>query len=398
MASVNLLRGRPGAGKGYEGVAFHIIPAIQAGRKVITNMQLNVDHFCTVFGEHVRDLLECRPDRVQIEGVPGKKVVLAKYRWQFSDVSDYDSDWRHPETGQGPLYVIDECHKALRKGDELREVEEWFAEVRHTGSNVLLMTQGTRKVNPNIMDLVQLTFLCSKVPGDESSYYRKVIDGLRGQAINTATRKYESWVYPFYKSHTKTDVAVTEALTNDVKSLSSHWVIRGAKLFMVGGVLWFAYLILDFMYFDDPPPSDPVTEVQKVKPSANLTNDYIALESAFNDSTSSPSSVPVVDAVQTMHDELPSGPNGHPFEGYNIAIKGTVGAKGVTKYVLSFAQNGQTAFQLTSSQLAENGYEISDMGQCLMKLGYESYQKYITCGYHNLTVASSISAPSVESL
>lgn len=393
MASVNLLRGRPGAGKGYEGVAFHIIPSIKEGRKVITNMQLNVDHFVSVFGEEVRELLECRPDKVVIPRVKGR-VSLASYRWQFSEVEDYETEWRHPETGQGPLFVIDECHKALRKGTELREVEEWFAEVRHTGANVLLMTQGTRKVNPDIMDLVQLTFLCSKVPGDETKYYRKVIDGLRGNALNTAVRTYEAWVYPFYKSHTKSDFAVTEALTNDVKSLSSHWVIRSAKLFMLGGIIWFCYLIFDFMYSDDEPL--PVPQVSSVRASEKPTSDFAALQATFNrppveDSASSDPVHPV-----TMYDEKPV-PDGHPYNGYNISIKGTYTVSGDTRYALSFATNGQAAFMLNSSQMIDNGYIVKSMGPCLMQLSFDSYTKYITCGYHQLTASASVT-PSASSM
>ena len=43
--AVNLLLGSPGSGKSYEAVAFHVLPSLQAGRKVITNLPLNVDEF-----------------------------------------------------------------------------------------------------------------------------------------------------------------------------------------------------------------------------------------------------------------------------------------------------------------------------------------------------------------
>ncbi|MER0370175.1 zonular occludens toxin domain-containing protein, partial [Vibrio vulnificus] len=54
---INLIVGRPGGGKSYEAVVFHIIPAIQNGRKVVTNLPLNIDHFVKVFGEDARSLI-----------------------------------------------------------------------------------------------------------------------------------------------------------------------------------------------------------------------------------------------------------------------------------------------------------------------------------------------------
>jgi len=400
MASVNLLRGRPGAGKGYEGVAYHIIPAVKSGRKVITNMQINIDHFCDVFGEECRALIECRPDRVH--GVNNWRYDKDDIcyddddndpRFMFSHVDDFDSTWRHPETNQGPLYVIDECHKPFRKGIQLREVEEWFAEVRHTGSNVLLMTQGTRKVNPDILDLVQLTYLVSKVPGDEGSYYRKTIDGLRGQAMNSETRHYESWVYPFYKSHTKSDSAVAEMAAFDVKSIRSHWIFITSKLFLVIGFLVLCYLAYDFFASDD---LDPSTVAPANPPKNPLSNDFASLQSTFDTMPVIPDTAVSVAVQQvTMHDQDPRHSDNHPFSGFNISIAGSLRFKDQETYLLSFAQNGQSAFTLSSDQLVAKDYEIEFMGECLVKMVYqEDFDKFITCGYHSQSVTTPLSGGS----
>jgi len=45
---INLLLGQPGGGKSYEAVAFHILPALAQGRKVITNMPLDLEHICSI--------------------------------------------------------------------------------------------------------------------------------------------------------------------------------------------------------------------------------------------------------------------------------------------------------------------------------------------------------------
>ncbi|KRS22353.1 hypothetical protein AAY72_03840, partial [Alishewanella sp. WH16-1] len=54
---INGLSGRPGAGKTYEAVVSHILPALKQGRKIITNIPLNVDWFVSVLGEPARDLI-----------------------------------------------------------------------------------------------------------------------------------------------------------------------------------------------------------------------------------------------------------------------------------------------------------------------------------------------------
>lgn len=60
--ALNIIVGRPGSGKSYEAVAFHVIPAIKEGRRVVTNLPLMMDHLIAVFGEEVRDLVEVRQD------------------------------------------------------------------------------------------------------------------------------------------------------------------------------------------------------------------------------------------------------------------------------------------------------------------------------------------------
>jgi zona occludens toxin len=45
---INGLSGRPGSGKSYEAVVTHILPALQQGRKIVTNIPLNIEWFVSV--------------------------------------------------------------------------------------------------------------------------------------------------------------------------------------------------------------------------------------------------------------------------------------------------------------------------------------------------------------
>jgi len=54
-----LLEGVPGSGMSYEAVAYHVIPALKAGRKVVTNLPLNVEAIRAVNPDWA-ELLEIR--------------------------------------------------------------------------------------------------------------------------------------------------------------------------------------------------------------------------------------------------------------------------------------------------------------------------------------------------
>ncbi|OXC99408.1 assembly protein, partial [Vibrio parahaemolyticus] len=77
------IAGRPGGGKTYEAVAYHIIPAIKDGRKVITNITLNIDWFVKVFGEDVRELIKI---------VDGRLTDFGSTTRPFSQIEDYSDE------------------------------------------------------------------------------------------------------------------------------------------------------------------------------------------------------------------------------------------------------------------------------------------------------------------
>jgi zona occludens toxin len=237
---INLLLGAPGGGKSYEAVAFHVIPALIEGRKVITNLPLLLD----AFPHEWRALLDIRRRTMK----PRPEVDEAKAAFMFkrfgtvadqsfnpnpfANVEDYGREeydeetdltrwtdpWRHPTTGEGPLYVIDECHKPLPRRGTPVAVEEWFAEHRHGRCDVLLMTQSHGKMNQAIKELVQLCYRVRKAThlGFSDKYVRKVLDGVNGTVMNETTRDYDSTFFKYYRSHTQSTTAGKEAAAKDI--------------------------------------------------------------------------------------------------------------------------------------------------------------------------------------
>ncbi|WP_373455386.1 zonular occludens toxin domain-containing protein [Pseudomonas aeruginosa] len=46
---INLILGQPGGGKSHEAVVYHVVPALNQGRKVITNLALDMEQVQSVF-------------------------------------------------------------------------------------------------------------------------------------------------------------------------------------------------------------------------------------------------------------------------------------------------------------------------------------------------------------
>lgn len=222
---LNILVGRPGGGKSYEAVVFHIIPAIKSGRKVITNLPLNVDAFVDVFGHESRDLIEIRQDKMTEEGM----------LYALSTKECFTSDTWRDENGKAALYVIDECHfqfpnqgRTKTKNENLLDCMEHFSMHRHHGQDFLFITQALKKIHRDLKDMIQTQYRVSKnvALGSDKSYTKKVFDGAVGSnssAINTEIRKYKPQYFKFYKSHTQSSGDVKEANASDVKPVWKHW-------------------------------------------------------------------------------------------------------------------------------------------------------------------------------
>ncbi|ELI5732291.1 hypothetical protein RRK63_000943 [Vibrio fluvialis] len=353
--AITLIKGRPGAGKSYECVVHHILPSIKDGRKIVTNIPLNVDHFTFIYGEHVRDLLEVVP--FDFDG--GHRYL--------SDPEDYKKyqDWKN-DKGQGCLFVLDECHlifplsgRGKSQSDLAEKQIEFFSGHRHWGFDFIFLTQSDRKINRLLREDIEICIELRKnrAMGDKS--YRRYVfyygDGKKGGLIEQGSREYEDKFFPFYKSHTKSEGEVTEANIKDMKKWHQHWVIRIPVALMVVGVFFSVKNISHA--FGDKPKSEPVEVVQQ-------------------------SAKPVRNA--------PAKPSfkGLPFGEFEIFIEGYSDSSYVDKNGIYhvqkqvyFSASNSTKFsvdlKLDDFYLA--GYQVSVYGPCMVRLTYESATKLVYC-------------------
>lgn len=353
---INLLLGPPGGGKSYEATVYHVLVALNRGRKVITNLPLVVDQL-ELICPGARELVELRSH----ERINGEQVR------PFSHVSHYGDTWRHPADGSGPLYVIDECHMCLPLRGTPIEIEEWFSMHRHELADVLLITQSYGKINRAIRDLVQVVYRCRKATafGSNGRYIRKVQDGLRGEVVNQTIRTYDPKYFKLYQSHTKSG-AGQELAAADIKPIWSHWSFKGAAVCLV------FFLVMVFNMENPFSVKLPPKVAEQASASApGALRQLRGSEDSIPVPDLLPVSVPAVSAPAAA--EPPPTPQ-HPWSGYGLhvvaIVQGERDGQPALRGLMRVSQNGQPVATLPFDDLTRAGYELSVRSSCVVSLRF----------------------------
>ncbi|WP_036799687.1 zonular occludens toxin domain-containing protein [Photobacterium marinum] len=358
---IYLIAGRPRSGKSYEAVKYHVIPAIKSGRKVITNLPLNIEHFKKIYGAEVEELIKVVEfDYADFEG--------ATVTFPFSTPDYYMDDWRD-DKGVGPLYVIDEAHFSLPKGKTLDAVKKYYTMHEHYGIDILLMTQNPRQLDADILNLVEILYRTIKntALGSTSTYTKKVVDGWRGAVVNEEQRKYDKTIFPFYKSHTQSKKEVLEREASDIKPIWKHWSFVGGALFLLLGIPWLIYSLAGLFSDEEPEPEPvPVIEVVAEKPA-----------SVDDGSPGRPPEDIEIDG---------------PLSGFDMFITGW--ARQVYYYddmrdydinqnfylvYLDVYKGASKRFSITNRDLVSMGYKFVALSDCVFKLEFGGEQRIVTC-------------------
>lgn len=409
---INLLEGVPGSGKSYEAVVYHVLPALQSGRKVITNLPLNLNAFSVLYpdlvhlielrksplpilgrwdaeaanrGEHaflvgqfenpVSQELRLSADAPEVQTMPDGTRYLPppKNLPLFGSVWDFYSDWRN-DKGVGPLFVIDECHVSFPKPKRNKpkgtseEVVEWFKLSRHFGADVLLMTQRMKALEEEIAGLAEFHVRVRKAAflGKPDHYIRRVFAGYFGGEVAVDERQYLSQYFPLYKSHTQGQTVI-ENRDSDEKPDHLKWQRRGRIFMLVGfaGIAWIVGGILYDSFIAKPVPKKASGGMQPIAlasaPQSPSVKPPVALPAA-------PISVDSV-AVPPVPLDDPD-----PLETKQIHMTGCLvrNSTGETLCTFAVSQNGMPVFQVTSIELEQIGYQFSNLGHCASLLKWKS--------------------------
>lgn len=383
---INGLEGIPGSGKSYEAVTFHVLHALAQGRKVITNLPLQVAEFEKISATY-RDLIELRhksspvlgtwdPARVDengngeafqlLTGVPIQKSGVDN--GVFGSVWDYYTTWKHPRTGQGPLFVIDECHTSMPKLGIDMQVVEWFKLHRHFNCDVLLATQNFRDVNQPIANLLAMLVKVRSadvLSGKKDSYIRKVHAGFRGAVISTEIRKYQVEFFLLYKSHSQGN-SVAESTASDVSPMLVKFKRFSRVFYLVTAVycVWAGY-----RWFQ-PKPS------QVLQPVATL-----AVPGAVNKiDASKPLKESAAVAVDPQKMQLmPSDEIPEPYASKGLHLTGRMELGKRILYTFAVSNANTRLGQVTSDDLKKIGYVWQPLTDCSGTLRWKGTAKAVTC-------------------
>nr|WP_315230985.1 zonular occludens toxin domain-containing protein [uncultured Albidiferax sp.] len=415
---INGLEGIPGSGKSYEACVYHVLDALKKGRMVITNLPLDMDTLQAMDPGYV-DLVQRRTrpmpilgtwdaDRVDENGngdafqlfvetaseftMPtGEKIGTARPKSPtkasatiFSGVWDYYSTWKHPTTGQGPLFVIDECHVAMPVQDTDAQVVEWFKLHRHFNADVLLMTQSFRDINQPIARLMAMLVKVRKadILGKKDHYIRKVHAGYRGAMISDEQRKYRPELFRLYKSHTQGN-SVSESVASDV----SPFIVKFNRFkwfFVVITALACAYA---FTPKDDKkklPTSTPQRTTAAPKP-AQLA------ASAAQPAAPKTAASAAAETTATVDDPYPE-----PYGPKGLHITGHISAKGRGVYTVAVTDGMAVIGMVTSADLVKVGYTFEPLNDCAAVVAFGSRKRTIVCDAPQATLIPQMQATTPE--
>lgn len=356
--------GRPRSGKSYESVVYHIIPAVKAGRKVITNVTLNIDWFVKLFGPEVKSLIQV---------VDGKLNEFGKLDRPFSKFEHYRDEWRD-EQNRGPLYVIDEAHMVLPNRNLDAAILEFYSLHGHYGLDIILLTQDLRKIHRDVKAMIEMTYYCAKNTafGSDKTYTKKVRIGATTEVVNEEQRRYKSVYFPAYQSHTQSKGSVAEVMANDITPIWKRWPFLGAALFIPFGIFLF---IFAFSGGDD---------VESVSPEPVVK---------------SQSSVPVISVPDGQPSDKPkkkkSAGDFGPLNDFQMFVTGyskQIAYSSRTRYTgelnrdLTFYRiyvavyaDQELRFTFDQTQLQEIGYTFSVLADCVYEVSWHDVSRILTC-------------------
>ncbi len=361
--------GRPRSGKSYESVVYHIIPAIKSGRKVVTNVTLNLDWFVKIFGQEVLELISV---------VDGQLNQYGKMDRPFSKFEHYQDDWRD-ENNKAPLYVIDEAHMVLPNRNLDSSILEFYSLHGHYGIDIILLTQDLRKIHRDIKAMIEMTYYCAKNTafGSDKTYTKKVRIGATTEVVNEEQRRYKEVYFPAYQSHTQSTGSVAEVMANDIKPIWKSWPFYGAGIFLSLGIFMFAYMIFGSEEVE-PEVKTESNQVQKVDQDKQV-------------SLSSPGQQIEDPAIKPKRPIKGFG----PLDGYEMLVTGyskqiaySSRSKATAqldrdltfyKIYVSVLQEGEKLFDFEHIDLVNMGYTFTALTECVYEVAWHGESRIVTC-------------------
>ena len=267
--------GLPGSGKSYGVVENVVIPALESGRHIITNIPLKLGRLADDYPQ-------------------GKVTIFDNKDAEHPDFFSLD---KHPG---GVIWIIDEAWRFWKSGMKAVNIpqnqKEFFTEHRHMvgedgrTNEIVLVTQDLQQLCSFVRNLVEETYRAVKLTavGQKNRYRVDVFQGgVTGQRPGKPMRqlygKYKPEIYQYYKSHTrnKTDFAAgMEEKADDRANVLKHPLIKYGIPLSVLIMAFGVYQVYGyFTRYQDMPTDSPATSSEVVQPAPVVNS---ASQSATN--------------------------------------------------------------------------------------------------------------------
>ena len=250
--------GLPGSGKSYDVVANQIMPALEAGRRVVTNIPLN------------RDAIR----EITLDG----EVVFLPYEKVQSNPEVIDEYAR-----AGCLLVLDEVWRIWPSGLKAHQIPQAYksllAEHRHRvdgdgrSMQIVLVTQDLAQIAAFARQLVEQTFHHTKLAhmGARSSYRIDVFHGAVTGAVPPKSNrlreifgKYDPRIFALYQSHTMSDSHKSGADEKGHDDRGNFWRRPVLYVGAAGVIVMVGFAVTTFASLGDKYQGDEMSEANSV--------------------------------------------------------------------------------------------------------------------------------------
>ncbi len=245
--------GVPRAGKSYDAVKNHILPALKKGRTVFARLNgLRHDKIAAHLGMAESDV------RALLLPVDTKDVAAT-----FVCFRDEDSgQWRIADQFKDALVVIDEVHEFYvnERKPLPPEVENFWALLGQNGGAAVIMTQWINRLHSAVKARIEKkhSFQTMTAVGMKGRYrvtYFHTVSAGKFEKVGGQTLKYDPAIFPLYDGYAP-GAENTEVYEEGGKNVWAAMAVKAAAFAVVGavGLFLFAHFFMKGKGKHDEPP------------------------------------------------------------------------------------------------------------------------------------------------
>lgn len=246
--AISFYSGRPGAGKSYITVERVVVPALNKGRIVVTNIPLT---------DKARDLAK-EKGATLVEFPRGKYDMEAIADMLLGPVDDETGEYAPNPDHAGAVFVLDEMSMLMPAGVKQNQIPDkvkaFFSMHRHISGHgfsteIIVVSQDSSQLNVYVKTMIERSYRIEKTMIGKRAVVNFTIYsgcvGYRGGAskpveLKKETIKYKPDIFEYYQSQTMGDGGnLDETSTDDSTNLLNSPAIK----MLVGAVIFFPFLI-----------------------------------------------------------------------------------------------------------------------------------------------------------